>query len=138
MAADDHEHCAVRDLILQLKRTPGVTVEDQADCWRLSISKPADLIFEVIVPHDVLEWFVTVRREGAELWSDWMDYYAIDAHPSKDLDSAMANDIEYFVKTLASRTVRVVESRSFLSKRNNIQWLSEGTWRKMSLSEPTH
>ncbi len=136
MAADEHECGAIRDLILRLKRSPALTVEDQAGCWKVSISKQSDLVVEVTVPHDVLEWFVTVRRDGTELWSDWMDYYAIDEH-SKDLHLARATDVEQFVQKISETTVRAVESRSLFSKRPTIQWLAAGTWTRISLSEPT-
>ena len=91
-------------LIEQLRTRSDVGVIDQSQSWLVSITKGRDLICEVTVPHDVLEWFASVkhRRDKTELWSDWMDYSGYDDSPREKLEVEMAGDILAFIDRVST------------------------------------
>jgi hypothetical protein len=91
-------------LIEQLRTRSDVGVFDQSQSWLVSITKGRDLICEVTVPHDVLEWFASVkhRRDKTELWSDWMDYSGYDDTPREKLEAEMAGDILAFIDRVST------------------------------------
>src|ERR1043166_8446520 len=82
----------MRDLIARLRTKPGLEVVDQEQSWKICARKPDGLTVEVTVPHDVLEWFVTVLQTptGKEVWSDWMDYYSAHDETETELRSDMS------------------------------------------------
>ena len=86
-------------LIEKLRTRSDVGVADDAQSWRIYISKGRDLVCEVMVPHDVLEWYasVTHRRDKKVLWSDWMDYSGYDDRPREQLEVEMARDLWAFI-----------------------------------------
>jgi len=90
---------SIQQVIEELRTRPDVGVTDEAQSWRVSISKGSDLLCLVTIPHDVLEWHAAVwhRREKKDVWSDWMDYSGYDNRPRADLESEMAHDILAFV-----------------------------------------
>jgi hypothetical protein len=89
----------IRQLIEQLRTRSDVGVVDEAHSWLISITKGRDLVCEVTVPRDVLEWFASVkhRRDKKELWSDSMDYCGYDGRPREQLEIEMAGDVLAFV-----------------------------------------
>ena len=94
----------VRQLIEELRVRSDVGVVNQPQSWLVSITKGRDLICEVTVPHDGLEWFALVkhRRGEAELWSDWMDYSGYDDKPREKLEAEMAGDILAFIDRVST------------------------------------
>jgi hypothetical protein len=95
---------AIRDLIELLRLRSGVEISDEAQFWHICITKGRDLICEVTIPHDVLEWFASVKRgnDQEEVWSDWMDYDGYDDRSRKELEAEMANDILAFVDRVSA------------------------------------
>lgn len=89
----------IHQLIEELRVRADVGVVDQAQSWRIIITKGRDLVCEVTVPHDVLEWFasVTQRHDKKEVWSDWMDYSGYHDRPREQLEVEMAGDILAFI-----------------------------------------
>src|SRR5580704_13997576 len=89
----------IHQLIQDLRVRSDIGVVDEVNSWRISITKGRDLICEVTVPRDVLEWHASVRsrREKKELWSDWMDYSGYNSSPKEKLEAEMAGDILAFV-----------------------------------------
>ena len=89
----------ISHLIEQLRTRSDVGVVDQPQSWLVIITKGRDLICEVTVPHDVLEWFASVkhRRDKTELWSDWMDYSGYDDRTRDQLEAEMAGDVLAFI-----------------------------------------
>ena len=83
---------------------PDVGIVDETRSWLISITKGRDLICEVTVPHDVLEWYASVkhRRDKKEMWSDWMDYSGYDDRPREKLESEMADDILAFIDRVSA------------------------------------
>ncbi len=89
----------IHQLIEELRVRADVGVVDQAQSWLIIITKGRDLICEVTVPHDVLEWFASVRQrhDQKEVWSDWMDYVGYDDSPKEKLEVEMASHILAFI-----------------------------------------
>lgn len=89
----------IHQLIEQFRGRADVGVVDQAQSWLIIITKGRDLVCEVTIPHDVLEWFasVTQRHYNKKVWSDWMDYSGYDDRPKEQLELKMAGDILAFV-----------------------------------------
>jgi len=89
----------IHQLIDELRVRADVGVVDGAQSWLIIITKGRDLFCEVTVPHDVLEWFASVKQrpDKKEVWSDWMDYSGYDDRPREKLEVEMAGDILAFV-----------------------------------------
>ncbi|MGA3268473.1 MAG: hypothetical protein ABSE16_16820 [Verrucomicrobiota bacterium] len=108
----------IRHLIEELRRRSDVGVADEAQSWCVYISKGRELICEVTIPHDVLEWQASVkqRRDQKEVWSDWMDYSGYDGRPRKQLEVEMAGDILAFIERASAKepllTVNIYEGRA--------------------------
>jgi len=128
------------DLIQRLAGIPNARVDTGPSSWTIRFAKPGALEVEVIVPHSVLEWFVTVRdASGAELWSDWMDYAGYVARTEEQpeqMASAMAGDIECFVTTLAAADDFRVTSNRILGvlPRRTAEWRISGQWQAVALA----
>ena len=86
-------------LIDALRSRSDLGVINQAGSYLILITKGPDLLCEVTVPFDALEWFVCVksRRDQKEVWSDWMDYAGYGDQPVELLEADMAADILDFV-----------------------------------------
>lgn len=96
---------SIQQLIKELRTRPDVGVIDEAQSWRISISKGRDLLCLVTVPRNVLEWHAAVwnRLEKKDVWSDWMDYSGYDDRPHETLESEMADDILAFVNRASNK-----------------------------------
>ena len=94
----------IRHLIEELRRRSDVGVVDEAESWYICISKGRDLICEVTVPHDVLEWHASVRQrhDQKEVWSDWMDYSGYDDRSREQLEVEMAGDVLAFIARVST------------------------------------
>jgi len=94
----------IHQLIDTLRARSDVGVADEAQSWRICITKGRDLFCEVTVPYNILEWFASVqhRREKREVWSDWMDYSGYDDRPREQLEAEMAGDILAFVDRVST------------------------------------
>ncbi len=97
----------MNDLIARLRKKPGLEITDKEQSWELRIRKPDDLVFEISVPREVLEWFVTASRASTkqEVWSDWMDYYDVHRHTQAELRSEMGRDVERFIERVLASTL---------------------------------
>lgn len=89
----------IRQLIEELRRRSDVGIVEEKQSWLIIITKGQDLICEITIPHNVLEWYASAkhRQEKKEVWSDWMDYSGYDASPKEKLEAKMADDILAFV-----------------------------------------
>ena len=94
----------IRHLIEQLRRRSDVGVVDEAQMWRVCITKGQDLMCEVLISHDVLEWsaFVRQRHDQKEIWADWMDYTGYDDRPVEELEAEMAGHILAFIDRVST------------------------------------
>ena len=72
---------------------------EQEQSWLVVMTKGRDMICEVTIPHEVLEWFASVKRrqDKRELWSDWMDYAGYDDRSKEKLEAEMVEDILAFI-----------------------------------------
>ena len=81
-----------------------MTVVAQRDATVLVIGVN-DATLEIIVPHNVPEWFVTVRDSGGvPVLSDWMDHYY---RPQAQLDLEMRGEICSFVESVLGTGTRL-------------------------------
>jgi len=127
----------MKEVIARLSKNPHLEVVDQAKAWVIRAAKPGGMVFEITVPHDVLEWFVTIKQApaGRKIWSDWMDYYAVKGETEAELQADMARDIERFVEQLLAATVRIIESRMFFGRKKRLEWRTTGDWQRVSIFE---
>ena len=95
----------IHQLIDELRTRAEMDVVDEEQSWLIQIAKGRDLICEVIVPHDVLEWFASVKhkQKKKELWSDWMDYSGYDNRPRVELEAEMAHHILAFLDRVSTK-----------------------------------
>jgi hypothetical protein len=89
----------IQQLIESLRQRSDVGIVEQEQSWLVVITKGRDLFCEVTIPHDVLEWFASVkqRHDKREVWSDWMDYTGYDDRPTEQLEAEMADHILAFI-----------------------------------------
>ena len=94
----------IHQLIEELRKRADVGVVGERQSWLVSITKGRDLVCEVTVPHDVLEWYASVkhRRDKKEVWSDWMDYSGYDDRTRETLEAEMAGDILAFIDRVST------------------------------------
>lgn len=94
----------IRHLIEELRRRSDVGVVDEAQTWRICITKGRDLFCEVTVPPDILEWHADVkqRRDQKTIWSDWMDYSGYDDRSREQLEVEMASDVLAFIDRVST------------------------------------
>jgi len=112
-----------------LRRDARVSVSDAEEAWAVRIPK-SELVIEVTIPRDVLEWFVTATdSDGHELWRDWTDYNATSGETREQLAAVMERDLRWFMEQAATQTVRVSRSGG----RNTLEWQVGGGWRQISL-----
>ena len=90
----------VHQLIDTFRSRTDLTVTDQEDAWLILIPKGFRDICRVTVPRERFAWFAEVRRDGEEVWKDWMEHYG---SPPPELDADMAECIASFVERITSR-----------------------------------
>jgi len=95
---------ALSDLIARLRQRHDLTVAELPFAWRVTLTREPDLLCEIIIAHEVLEWFAAVTNpaDDRELWSDWMDYVGYDDRPRHVLEEEMARDILAFIQRLST------------------------------------
>lgn len=127
----------MQDFITRLRQKLTVEVIDRDQSWEIRTQKADGLLFEIVVPHGVLEWFVTARtvKDGREVWSDWIDYYSLAAETQQELRSEMEKDVERFIDRLLASKVRVVEAKTFLGQRHRVEWKTGENWKMLSLHQ---
>ena len=115
-------------------------MQEKNECWEIHILRPPGLVFEIMIPFTVLEWFVTAKDPagGNEIWNDWMDYYPLNNESKDTLQSQMEEDIQIFVEHLFTCELRVIESKGFFARRHRIEWKSKAGWEKISLYTSIH
>lgn len=108
----------LRKLIESLRVRGDIGVVDETHAWRLVVTKGRYLFCEISVPYEVLEWHACVkdRREGREVWSDWMDYTGYDQRPREILEAEMAGHILAFVDRVSISEPLVLPLRIYEEK----------------------
>lgn len=94
----------IRPLIEMLRKRSEMGIVEQKQSWLVVIPKGPDFVCEVTIPHEVLEWFASVKKrpEMQEAWSDWMDYTSYDDSPMEKLEAEMADDILAFIDRVST------------------------------------
>ena len=67
---------------------------------------------EILVPHGVREWFITVyeNQDGRELFTDSCEHYATQGETGAQLDDEMIEEIVRVMKLISGAELRVGES----------------------------
>ena len=100
---------SIHKLINDLRGRSDLSVKDQEEAWLICIPKGGDSHCEITVPHEVLEWFASVKRceDKKEVWSDWMDYCGYADSPKEMLEALMADHIAAFVGRVTTSELRL-------------------------------
>ncbi len=94
----------ISQLIEVLRNRSDVGIVEREQSWLVVIPKGHDFVCEVTIPHEVLEWFASVKQrpDMREVWSDWMDYTGYDDSPMEKLEADMADDITAFIDRVST------------------------------------
>ena len=90
--------------------------------------------FDILVPVNVFEWFVTAYHDGAAqpTWENWLDYSGYEDSPDDPhiLARRMRGDIQWFLDQIyAADDFRLVSShKGIVSSTRQLEWLHVGTW----------
>lgn len=97
-----------------------VTLAEAPGHVKLNIVR-SGISLSVLVPRDVLEWWVEVSdtANGAKI-EDWCDYAGYDATPARALSEAMRADVLSFVENAVARPLRIVAGA--------LEWNVGGDW----------
>ncbi len=88
-----------------------------------------DFEVEITVPHEILEWFVSVSQaESDNHVQDWCDYTGYDATPIDSLADDMAGDLRTFINALLERPTRFASTKGALGTRHALEWLTTSGW----------
>lgn len=115
----------------RLSDSLGLELVEQVHAWILCIRKPAGLVFNVTVPHSVLEWFVDAHDDSGAIWSEWVDYYPINGETREQLLTEMAFEIERFVAIMVNSEMRVLCDEAKTKK--SIELKVGSSWQSASL-----
>jgi hypothetical protein len=121
----------MQTMLARLGDENGVEFVERAEVSILRISKPAGIVFDVTIPHAVLEWFVDVRDCSGSVWSEWADYYPIKNETESELMTDMESDIERFVTVLLRSEVRVLCNPAKVGKEVELE--VNGSWKRAAL-----
>lgn len=96
----------------------------------------SEVLVEVTVPEDVLEWFIDAKTENGQSTLEWWcEYEGYDKASREELVNRMSSDIDTIVRGLLVRDIRITAiPKSFLSKclfqptRYNLEWLHDRNW----------
>lgn len=94
----------IPQLIETLRHRIDLRIVEQKQSWLVVIPKGPDFVCEVTIPHQVLEWFASVKQQqdAREVWSDWMDYTGHDNSQMEKLEAEMADDILAFIDRVSA------------------------------------
>ncbi|MFT3807990.1 hypothetical protein [Arenimonas sp.] len=111
----------------QFDGRPGVSIAAKGAALELKLVR-GDVEVRVVVPAEVLEWFVDVeQRPSGSRATDWCDYEGYDNRPVSELDEDMAEEVTAFVSRLIERDLRYVGSKN-RPDRGVLEWLIDGQW----------
>ncbi len=125
----------MKAVITKATKLPGTQVSEKEHAWEISVQKQNDLEFEVVVPREVLEWFVTAKTNSGldNIWSDWVDYYETNGETADALRSEMSTDVDHFLSALSDSDVRVIER---LGEPVRLEWKRDEHWEELTLVPP--
>ncbi len=113
----------------QFEGRPGVFVAPKGEALEVKLVR-GDIEVRVVVPEEVLEWFVDVeRRASRSRASDWCDYEGYDDTAVSELEKDMAEEVAAFVNQLMERNLRFDEDKKH-STRGVLEWLVDGQWQQ--------
>ncbi len=106
----------MNELIQKLKSISDLNLEEADSSWIAQIPKFYRYYFEIQIPKDVNEWFVTLisSETNEEIWSDWVDWYMSGDINKSNVRVCYQKDIEYFIeRVLAATDYRIVNNPGF-------------------------
>lgn len=100
----------------------GVTLSEAPGHVKLNIVRSGISLY-VLIPRDVLEWWVEVSDTASgAMVEDWCDYAGYDATPARALSEDMRSDVLSFVESAVARPLRMVANGRVL------EWNVGGDW----------
>ena len=125
--------------VQRLQTRDDLSVVAESSSWRVSVATRSGWRFEITIPDNCNEWFVSGHdpQSETESWRDWCDWYESSNGPGPaELAEMYARDIEFFVKrVLVATEFRIDRSPLFsLFGRGfcysaNLQGRFDGAWR---------
>ena len=100
---------AIISLLEEFSSHERVIVEKRTSSHCVRVVKQTEYVAEVLVPHDRLEWFVTILDPvtNQQILHDWMDHYSSAGQPASEPDLEMRSEIVHFVRTILSNPTRL-------------------------------
>jgi hypothetical protein len=96
--------------IIEFARERGCDVARRGEAHAIKIDA-SPLSVEVMVPDDVLEWFVAVSDStGREIYSEWCDHFPDQG--DEDLNAEMTASVRAFISAIRPGCLRVVQPES--------------------------
>ena len=81
----------------QLRGYPLVTVTSKGEALEATVRR-GEIEVRVVVPEDILEWFVEAELRSSGLRAtDWYDYEGYDETPLFELEAQMVEDVVSFL-----------------------------------------
>jgi len=124
----------MNDLLARLASCPGADARDKGCCYTVDLAADRDLRFEVIVPKQTNEWFVTGKSHGEAVWEDWAGYAADTDRGTADPQAEMHEDIERFVRRVGA----VHFDLRVQGERTDLMWSPDGRWQPFTLQSFLH
>ncbi|MEM9403486.1 MAG: hypothetical protein AAGA44_13490 [Pseudomonadota bacterium] len=122
-----------RDLIDKYRREADVSVLRSGEAHVVALVRDSVSV-DVIVPDNVLEWFVRVHQTGKLVAQDWCDYCGYDQTPIAESSRDMANDVDQFLKLVVESELRIKQrEKTWILGRTKpvLQALYGGSWRQV-------
>lgn len=102
------------DFIGNLESISELDLEDRDSCWKIRIPFDRESYFELTVPKDINEWFVSLYKSNEIVWSDWVDWYTSGDINKNNVRICFKKDIEYFIdRILTAADYKIVENPGF-------------------------
>jgi|TARA_R100000664_G_C2722469_1_gene115512 hypothetical protein len=106
----------LNELIQNLKSISDLNLEEGDSSWEIKIPFARESYFELTIPKDVNEWFVSFfsSETNDKIWSDWVDWYISGEINKENVRICFQRDIEYFIeRVLAATDYRIVNNPGF-------------------------
>ena len=106
----------MNELIQNLKSISDLNLEEGDSSWEIKIPFARESYFELTIPKDVNEWFVSFfsSETNDKIWSDWVDWYILGEINKENVRICFQRDIEYFIeRVLAATDYRIVNNPGF-------------------------
>jgi len=98
----------IHELVLEAQNA-GHRVTDDGRCTLIVVNAAAARIVELLLPHDIFEWFITVRDpDGSELYTTWDEAFSVDGETPEELTAMVSGAAARLMRAVAGAELRVV------------------------------